>query len=140
MSSAPRKRHPRQQDAADGTVGTMLPSCPRCGSTRAWISRPQGISEKIGQILGRQPARCRECRHRYIAKFRNWEFWRFARCPRCYRVELGQWQEEYYRPRWPTRLALVLGAKPVRCEACRYNFTSYRRVWEKAAENENGSE
>lgn len=52
--------------------------------------------------------------------------WRYARCPKCYRQELTSWDEKFYNPRPSVLLKLRLGAKPVRCAACRCNFASFK--------------
>ena len=37
------------------------------------------------------------------------------------------WDEKFYNPGRGTTIALRLGAKPLRCAACRCNFASFRR-------------
>lgn len=106
----------------------MLPSCPQCGSTRSRLSRAQNRGEQLGSLVGRYPLRCRDCQTRYIGSFSRLKNWREACCPRCYRTRLTTWDEEYYRPKLWQRIRLTLGAKPVRCDVCRLNFTSFLRV------------
>lgn len=50
----------------------------------------------------------------------------YAKCPRCYRLDLSIWQPQYYRA--PTRWLVMIrfGAKTHRCEYCRCNFVSFR--------------
>ena len=51
----------------------------------------------------------------------------YARCPRCLREDLCDWEERYYYPpRWQQAL-LHFGAKAHRCGACRVNFVSFKR-------------
>ena len=57
--------------------------------------------------------------------------WLYARCPKCYRQELTTWSMQFYSPRRSIVMMLNLGAKPLRCAACRYNFASFRKRKEK---------
>jgi hypothetical protein len=51
----------------------------------------------------------------------------YAKCPRCLREDLSEWEEKYYYPpRWQQAL-LNIGAKAHRCAVCRVNFVSFRR-------------
>jgi len=50
----------------------------------------------------------------------------YARCPECYRTELTVWSQRHNRATGGQELALALGAKRVRCAACRCNFVSFR--------------
>lgn len=52
----------------------------------------------------------------------------YAKCPRCHRLDLSKWNTDHYNPPTGTRFAVACGAKPVRCEYCRHNFWSFRRV------------
>jgi hypothetical protein len=50
----------------------------------------------------------------------------FAKCPKCLRDDLTDWEERYYYPpRWQQAL-LHVGGKAHRCGACRHNFVSFR--------------
>lgn len=49
-----------------------------------------------------------------------------AKCPKCLRTELLTWPEKFYRPTLWRRIQYTLGAHRYRCEACRYNFISFR--------------
>jgi hypothetical protein len=50
----------------------------------------------------------------------------FARCPRCWRMDLNRWSEDDYWVPAFTRFKLRLGGSPFRCEYCRTNFVSFR--------------
>lgn len=56
---------------------------------------------------------------------------RFARCPRCWRMDLSRWNKNDYRVSFFTSLALSLGGNPYRCEYCRVNFVSFRKRKER---------
>jgi len=43
-------------------------------------------------------------------------------------MDLSKWNADHYNPPLGTRIAVACGAKAVRCEYCRHNFWSYRRV------------
>lgn len=75
--------------------------------------------------------RCADCSARYTESL--WQFgnWRYARCPKCYRMDLGTWSESHYIIPWNIRLLLGLGAKKFRCEICRCNFASFRWLKER---------
>ncbi len=56
---------------------------------------------------------------------------RFARCPRCWRLDLSRWSLEDYHVSFFSSLLLNLGANPYRCEYCRVNFVSFRKRKER---------
>ncbi len=94
-------------------------------------SHPRNQSERLRSLLGFIRVRCLACGHRFPHSLWQFDQWRFARCPRCYRVDLGTWSETHYIVRWDVRLLLALGAKRYRCEVCRHNFASFRRLKER---------
>lgn len=75
--------------------------------------------------------RCRDCEARFNGHYLMPDTWFYAKCPRCYRSDLNTWDARHYKAGWWTRWKLSLGAKQVRCEACRCNFASFRprRTW-----------
>jgi hypothetical protein len=81
--------------------------------------------------VGFVPVRCRDCEERFTQSL--WQFgnWQYARCPRCYRLDLSIWSESHYIVSWDMRLLMTLGAKKFRCEVCRHNFVSFRRLKER---------
>jgi hypothetical protein len=113
----------------------MSVRCPECGGNNVRMSRWHNRIEQTLDLFGMPTMRCDDCDHRW-----KHSLWRlreifFARCPRCYRLELVNWEETYYHipARW--KFLLALGAKKVRCKACRHNFLSFRivkgkRKWE----------
>lgn len=102
--------------------------CPECGSADIRASLSRTLGESIAKFFGFFRFRCRDCDTRFSGQI--WDvsniFW--AKCPRCYRMDLSTWDPEHYR--YPTRWLLLmhLGAKCIRCEYCRHNFLSYRRA------------
>lgn len=106
----------------------MAVTCPQCGGTDVRMSKWKNRFEQALDLFGRPPMRCLECAHRW-----RHSLWRFremfnARCPRCYRLELTTWDETYYHVPWTWKVLTGIGAKKVRCKACRHNFISFRFV------------
>ena len=88
----------------------MQLECPSCGTRDARVSRPQGLGDYLKSLVGVSQLRCRRCNNRWETSVWANGSWKYARCPRCYRQELGKWEEHYYNPpRW-TRFLLRLGA------------------------------
>lgn len=42
-------------------------TCPKCNSSDVRRSRDTGWKDTLQSLVGRQPFRCRKCRHRYLA-------------------------------------------------------------------------
>ncbi len=82
-------------------------------------------------MLGILPFRCRQCENRFTAAIWNFSGIRYARCPKCLRMDLSTWSEQYYNPTRKTIILLRLGATPYRCDACRCNFASFRACKER---------
>ncbi len=118
----------------------MSIACPKCGSRNLRFSRTRSFSEKTRKLLGIRPMRCRDCHTRFVD--RSWRFSNlaYARCPKCWRMDLNRWSDKHFQAPNYMLLALKLGANPYRCEYCRYNFVSFRsrkerfsfHRWEKA--------
>ncbi len=106
-------------------------NCPKCGSRDVRMSRFRGLTERIKAIFGRYPVRCRRCGERFTGEIWRAATMHYARCPRCYRMELSTWSEQYYNSTAWTTLKLRLGATPYRCEYCRCNFASFRACKER---------
>ena len=105
----------------------MLPiRCPACGSKNVRSSYSQTFFERLAKFLGVFKLRCRDCDCRFSRAI--WDVFNmfYARCPRCYNLELSVWQPQYYRPPGLQRLKLKFGGRPRRCEKCRNNFVSFR--------------
>lgn len=106
----------------------MVLQCPGCGSKHLRSSLTVTSFEKLQEWLGIVQVRCKDCDHR----FRNviWDAGNIlnARCPRCYNLELATWKPERYRICRSWKIKMALGAKPCRCQACRFNFVSFRRL------------
>lgn len=109
----------------------MLIACPRCGSRNLRYARLRSFAERCWTWLGIRPLRCRDCRFRFVDRTWRLTHWMFARCPRCWRMDLALWSERGAHVGPLADLCLRLGAKPLRCEYCRINFVSFRRRHEK---------
>jgi hypothetical protein len=108
----------------------MQLECPSCGTRDARVARPRGLGDYLKSLVGVSQLRCRRCNDRWETSVWANGSWRYARCPRCYRQELGKWEEHYYNPpRW-TRFLLRLGATAYRCPVCRCNFASFKSLKE----------
>ena len=106
-------------------------SCPQCGSKHLRFSKIRGVAGKLRSIVGIVPFRCRKCEHRFDAAIWSLSALRYARCPKCLRMELSTWSEQYYHPPASTVIKLRFGATPYRCEFCRCNFASFRACKER---------
>ena len=119
----------------------MQVSCPECNCKNVRMSRWRNRFEQTLDLCGVPTMRCVNCSHRW-----RHSLWRLremlnARCPRCYRLELTTWEETYYHVPVLWRILTGLGAKKVRCKACRHNFVSFRFVKSvKKWINKDGSE
>ncbi len=106
----------------------MLITCSRCGSDSVRSSRSRSVSGKALNLIGIFPFRCLDCDHRFRASIWWARQMLYAKCPCCHRLDLSKWNTDHYNPPPGTRLAVAFGAKAVRCEYCRHNFWSYRRI------------
>jgi len=105
--------------------------CPQCGSKQLRISKVRGFRQRLRGIIGILPFRCKQCEHGFESAIWNLSKIRYARCPKCLRMELTTWSEQYYNPPRMTLLKLRLGATPYRCDSCRCNFASFRACKER---------
>lgn len=87
----------------------------------------RGFSALVQELLGTYAFRCQACGHSFQHSVFSLSTVRYAKCPRCFRMDLTTWSESYYRPSFGMRLQMLFGAKRVRCEACRCNFVSFRK-------------
>jgi hypothetical protein len=106
----------------------MLITCPCCGSESLRTSRSRSLSDTALSVLGLVAFRCLDCDHRFRASIWRARQVLYAKCPRCIRLDLSKWNTTHYNPPFTTSLAIACGAKCVRCEYCRHNFWSFRRV------------
>jgi hypothetical protein len=100
--------------------------CPECNSRNLRSSLSRTLGESLMKAFGVYPLRCRDCDSRFTHQIWDPKNAIYARCPRCYRLDLSAWSLEYYRA--PTRWVfyLKIGANAHRCEYCRHNFVSFR--------------
>jgi len=102
------------------------------------LSHARGTKEKILRWMGVYPVRCEECDTRFLDSIWRFSDAPYARCPRCYRMDLGTWDLKYYEPPSGQKFRMNLGAKRFRCEACRCNFVSFRLLKEKSTFRRSG--
>jgi len=108
-----------------------LVSCPECGSKRLRISKVRGFRGRIRSMVGVLPFRCKKCERKFDSAIWSLSAIRYARCPKCLRMELSTWSEQYYNPPFTTLMKLRFGATPYRCDFCRCNFASFRACKER---------
>lgn len=106
----------------------MSLTCPSCGSRNVRHSNRESILEKLGSLFGKHAMRCRDCSYRFTATLWKLSDLRYSRCPLCYRMDLTEWSEEHYLPRFGTLVLMRLGARRLRCEYCRFNFAGFRPI------------
>jgi hypothetical protein len=106
-------------------------TCPNCNSRSLRYARVRGFAERFWTCFGIRPLRCRDCHTRFIERTWRLRHIRFARCPRCWRMDLSRWTPADYRISATTWLLLALGGQPYRCEYCRVNFVSFRKRKER---------
>lgn len=100
--------------------------CPNCSSKQIRRARYQNWGERLRGILGVHPFRCRKCTHRFLVSIWLFGKLRYAKCPRCLRLELTTWSRRYYKVGFMKNFLVVFGAQKYRCPACRCNFVSFR--------------
>ncbi len=104
----------------------MTIQCPACGSTNVRYSRIRTLRERLWTFAGVHPLRCRSCRQRFARQVWRLANLRYARCPKCFRMDLNLWEESRYVGSGYTIFLLRMGAHPYRCEYCHLNFASFR--------------
>ena len=109
----------------------MTLACPKCGSDEVRLSRNRRTLRRLLRIFGVYHFRCEDCGYGFKSSLHNLSHLIYAKCPTCHRMDLSRWSREYYSPGFLTRFMLSIGASPIRCEYCRNNFWSFRRVREK---------
>jgi DNA-directed RNA polymerase subunit RPC12/RpoP len=92
------------------------------------MSRWKNRWEQVMDVLGTPMMRCQDCHHRWGQSLWRFSEMIYARCPKCFRLDLTTWEETYYKIPLLWKLKANLGAKKVRCKACRHNFMSFRLV------------
>jgi hypothetical protein len=100
--------------------------CANCGSKQIRRARYANWAERLRGIMGIHPFRCRRCTHRVSVSIWLFGKLRYAKCPRCLRLELGTWSRRYYKVGFPKNVLIAFGAQKYRCPSCRCNFVSFR--------------
>lgn len=101
--------------------------CPRCGNYSGLRSHRRKIEYLLG-IFGILPWRCADCRRRFYARTVPLRYVFHAHCERCGNLDLVSVRREKVARRLESRVAMWLGARPVRCDGCRNDFTTWRPV------------
>lgn len=100
--------------------------CPSCKSRNLRSSLARNWGETVLKALGIFPLRCRECDTRFSRQIWDPLNAIYARCPRCYRLDLSTWSMDHYRAPAHWLFFFKIGANAHRCEYCRHNFISFR--------------
>ena len=100
--------------------------CANCGSKQIRRARYANWAERLRGVLGIHPFRCRRCTHRFSVSIWLFGKLRYAKCPRCLRLELTTWSRRYYKVGFLKNFLIAFGAQKYRCPACRCNFVSFR--------------
>lgn len=90
-----------------------------------------GLREWFLTLFGFYAFRCDSCSHRFVIRPLGPRATVFARCPRCFRMDLSTWDPKYYHAEFWADLKAWLGGNRWRCEPCRRNFVSWRPRREK---------
>ena len=109
----------------------MYVACPECGSRFLKPLPARSLREEIRSLLGTSALSCVDCRAEFVARTWSLSSLRYARCPKCLRMDLNIWGEHMGFASEFTRLLIRIGAHPFRCEYCRLNFVSFRERKEK---------
>ncbi|MBI5283156.1 MAG: hypothetical protein HY858_15840 [Candidatus Solibacter usitatus] len=91
----------------------------------------RGLRERLLALLGFYAFRCNSCRLRFVIRPMGARASAFARCPRCFRMDLSTWDPKYYHGDLWMDLKVWLGWYRWRCDPCRRNFVSWRPRREK---------
>ncbi len=100
--------------------------CANCGSKQIRRARYANWAERLRGIIGIHPFRCRRCTHRFSVSIWLFGKLRYAKCPRCLRLELTTWSRRYYKVGLGKNFLIAFGAQKYRCPSCRCNFVSFR--------------
>jgi DNA-directed RNA polymerase subunit RPC12/RpoP len=101
-------------------------TCPVCNSRNVRSSLSRTLGERVVKAFGFFQIRCKDCDARFTRQIWDISNALYARCPRCYRLDLSTWSLDYYRAPIRWLVYLKLGANAHRCEYCRHNFVSFR--------------
>lgn len=101
-------------------------ACPHCACADTRMEGASGFREHLIAPFGFYAFRCQNCYRRFLHKPLSLASIAYAKCPRCFRMDLSAWDpKRYYKGFWE-QLILTLGASCWRCEPCRVNFLSFR--------------
>lgn len=100
--------------------------CPSCGSPRVRRSRTSSLLEMPKRVIGTYPFRCMSCHHRFGQNVWFLQKLKYAKCPNCLSLDLGDWPHIVRHVKPWYRFLLTLGGHGYRCPNCRFNFVSLR--------------
>lgn len=101
-------------------------TCPHCHSANVRSSLSRTFGERLGKAFGYFQFRCKDCDTRFSGHLWDFRNMFYAKCPRCYALDLTVWTTRYYRVSAWWLFLIKIGAKQHRCEYCRHNFISFR--------------
>jgi hypothetical protein len=113
--------------------------CPRCGSYGCSRSHRRKL-EYLLVVFGILPWRCVGCRRRFYARRVPLRYLVYAHCSRCGNLALETIRREKLARQWGARVALWLGARPLRCDDCRNDFAAWRPLRRMEAPREQPEE
>lgn len=93
--------------------------------------RTRGLGELALTLFGLYAFRCGNCGRKFLSRPMGVGGSVYAKCPRCYRMDLTTWDQKYYRASFWESFKTWFGAHRWRCEPCRTNFVSWRPRKEK---------
>lgn len=100
--------------------------CPNCGSSEVEPVETRGFREIALTLLGSYDFYCNNCNQQFVTRPMGAGSLFYAKCPRCYRMDLTIWDPKRYRSSTWDNFLLNFGANCWRCEPCRCNFVSFR--------------
>lgn len=105
----------------------MSVCCPKCGSRFLKVGKVSSAGGHFAALRGIHALQCGDCKNRFTGRTLVVSDVKYARCPKCLRMDLNLWSErEFQGSRWMQMLIRV-GARRFRCEYCRLNFVSFRK-------------
>ncbi|MBI4891406.1 MAG: hypothetical protein HY821_12335, partial [Acidobacteria bacterium] len=95
MASAPARRTNRQ------VPDPYQMACPECGCTDTRSEPSRGFREHLFAPFGFYAFRCQNCFTRFLRKPLGVMSVIYAKCPRCFRMDLSMWDpSRYYKGVW----------------------------------------
>jgi DNA-directed RNA polymerase subunit RPC12/RpoP len=102
--------------------------CEFCGGSRLRRSRRKSAAELVKMAIGTYPFRCMDCNGRFFVNVFLLSRLAYAKCPRCLSLDIRNSPNKNYRASLPRKVLMTFGARPCRCNNCRYGFVSFRPI------------